>query len=131
MKRLATFVLLLTLLPLSFAKDKKDTDKKTESQDPIAWGILSRNSGCVIFEESRQRDTAFYGIALKTKTYWILKVIETQDYTLEKKTWQRSQEDMDALQRLAVKDKIKLVKIPEKYSSEQLEKARVLCKQAL
>jgi hypothetical protein len=34
---------------------------------------------------------------------------------------------MDKLQRLFVKDKIKFVKIPEKYSDEQLDKARKMC----
>jgi len=40
------------------------------------------------------------------------------------------QEDTNELQRLAVKDKVKFVKIPNKTpTDEQLEKARTLCKQ--
>ena len=56
-------------------------------------------------------------------------MIETQNYELSQKKWV-GQDGADELTRIAVKDRIKYVKIPEKYTPNQLEKARAACKES-
>jgi len=127
MRILLIALLALSLGPVAAAKDKKSAD----SQEPVVFGILSQNVGCVIFREYRKTSGMFWGVAVTTKTVSQLDVIETQNYKIEQTTWNETQqEDMNELQRMAVKDKIKFVKIPNKNpTDEQLEKARTLCKQ--
>ena len=127
MRILLIGILAISVSPAAAAKDKKPAD----SQEPVVFGILSQNAGCVIFREYRKTSGMFWGVAVTTKTVSQLEVIETQNYKLEQTTWNETQqEDMNELQRMAVKDKIKFVKIPNKNpTDEQLEKARTLCKQ--
>jgi hypothetical protein len=126
--RFATLSLLaLLLVPSLFAKDKD-----AASQEPVVFGILSQNNGCVIFREFRKTSGMFWGVAVTTKTATWLEVVDSQNYTLEKTTWNETdQDEINELQRVAVKDKIKFVKIPNKKPiDEQLEKARKICKEA-
>ncbi len=116
-------LLLLVASPLSFASAKDSPPK-----DPIAWGMLSHNSGCVIFEEGHKTKGMFWGVAVTTKTMGKLTVIEAQNYTLDQKEYLETQDVMDDLMRLAQKDHLKFVKIPEKSTPELLEKARAMCK---
>ena len=73
----------------------------------------------------------FWGVAVTTKTVSVLEVVETQNYKIDQTTWNEArQDDINELQRIAVKDKIKFVKIPNKeQTDEQLEKARTMCKE--
>ena len=97
--------------------------------EPVVWGQYGQNTGCVIFQEGRKTSGRFYGVAVTTKTVGKLTVIETQNYTLDQNVILETQENMDALMQRALKDHVKYVKIPEKYSSDLLEKARASCKQ--
>jgi Spy/CpxP family protein refolding chaperone len=115
-------LLLLVAYPFRFASA---TD--SASQDPIAWGMLSNNSGCVIFAEGHKTKGMFYGVAITTKTVGKLTVIEAQNYTLNQKEYLETQDAMNDLMSRAQKDHVKFVKIPEKYSPELLEKARAMC----
>lgn len=124
MKHFLLFLMLSLLVSTSFA-----SDKNSQNQDPIAWGMLSQNTGCVIFQEGRKTSGAFWGVAVTTKTVGKLTIIETQNYTPDTKVYLETQENMDALQRQAQQDKVKYIKIPEKYTQQQLEKARALCTQ--
>jgi len=128
MHRFLIAILAISLSTVAAAKDKK---KPADSQEPVVFGILSQNVGCVIFREYRKTSGMFWGVAVTTKTVSQLEVVETQNYKIEQTTWNETQqEDMNELQRLAVKDKIKFVKIPNKNpTDEQLEKARTSCKQ--
>ena len=123
MKALASLLLLLLMTPLSIA-----ADKKAANQEPVAFGILSQNAGCVIFQEGRKTTGMFWGVAVTTKTVGKLTVVETQNYTMEQKETLETQENLDGLLQIAMKDHVKFVKIPEKYSPELLEKARAMCK---
>jgi hypothetical protein len=105
-----------------FASDKPPAE-------PVVWGQYSQNIGCVIFQEGRKTSGRFYGVAVTTKTVGKLSVIETHNYSLDQDVFLETQENMDALMQRAQKDHVKYVKIPEKYSSELLEKARASCKQ--
>jgi hypothetical protein len=115
---------LLAIAPAAscFAADKPATE-------PVVWGQYTQNTGCVIFQEGRKTSGRFYGVAVTTKTVGKLTVIEAQNYTLDQSVIPETQENMDALMQRALKDHIKYVKIPEKYSSELLQKARASCKQ--
>lgn len=127
MRVLLIALLAVALCPVASAKDKKSSD----SQEPVVFGILSQNLGCVIFKEYRKTSGMFWGVAVTTKTVSLLEVLETQNYKIDQTTWNETQqEDLNELQRMAVKDKIKYVKIPNKNpTDEQLEKARTLCKE--
>ena len=103
-------------------------EKKTADADPVVWGILSNNSGCVIFAEGKHTSGRFYGVAVTTKTIGQLTLVEVQNYTFDQKVTPETQENMDSLMHLAQKDHVKFVKIPEKYSPELLERARTACK---
>ncbi len=95
--------------------------------EPVVWGALSGNAGCVIFAEGHKTSGRFYGVAVTTKTVGKLTVVETQNYTFEPKEVLETQETMDGLMQRAQKDRVKFVKIPEKYSPQLLEKARASC----
>jgi hypothetical protein len=104
--------------------------QKKPEPEPVVWGVLSGNSGCVIFAEGHKTSGRFYGVAVTTKTVGKLTVVETQNYTFDPKEVLETQENMDGLMQRAQKDRVKFVKIPEKYSPELLEKARASCKVA-
>jgi hypothetical protein len=103
-------------------------EKTVQEKDPVVWGASGNNEGCVIFAEGKKTSGRFYGVAVTTKTVGKLTLIETQNYTFDKKEVLETQENMDDLMRIAQRDRIKFVKIPEKYSPELLEKARAVCK---
>ena len=124
MKLLAALLSILVMAPVGFA-----ADKNAQNQDPVAWGALSQNTGCVIFKEGHKTSGMYWGVAVTTKTVGKLTVIEAQNYTLHQTEILETQESMDGLMQRAQKDHIKFVKIREKYSPELLEKARALCKQ--
>lgn len=123
MKLSATVIAALLLsTPLNLSAEKKP------EPEPVVFGMLSGNSGCVIFAEGHKTSGHFYGVATTSKTVGKLTVIETQNYTFADKEVLETQENLDNLMRLAQKDSLKFVKIPEKYSPELLEKARASCK---
>ena len=125
MKLTAAILLSLGLLtPASLFAQKKAAPEP----DPVAFGMLSNNSGCVIFAEGHKTSGKFYGVAVTTKTVGKLTLIETQGYTFDQKEVLETQDNLNNLMRLAQKDHVKFVKIQEKYSPELLEKARASCK---
>lgn len=96
---------------------------------PYAWGMLTQNSGCAIFAEERHKHTRFVG-AVEVSWNGTLDVIETKNYEMKQREWKETREDLDALQKLALKDKLKLIKIPAKHTQEQLDQARAMCNAA-
>jgi hypothetical protein len=52
------------------------------------------------------------------------------NYNMTQKKWIEDQEGTDELLRIALKDKVKYVKIPQKYTPGQLENARAACKES-
>ncbi len=126
MKLFAISALVLSLSVPGFANDKK---LKVE-EDPVVFGITNQNSACVIFREYTEKNTKFWGVAVSQSRTSALEVLETQNYDLAKKKWV-GQEGADELMRFAVKDRVKYVKIPEKYTPGQLNKARAACKESV
>jgi hypothetical protein len=103
------------------------TPSQAQDPEPTVWGALSGNSSCVIFAEGRKTSGRFYGVAVTTKTVGKLTLIEAQNTTFGQKEVLETQDNMNNLMQMAQKDRIKFVKIPEKYSPELLEKARASC----
>ncbi len=103
-----------------YAKDKPEVN-------PVAFGMISGNSGCVIFAEGHKTSGRFYGVAVTTKSVGKLTLVENQHYTFDQKEVLETQENLDGLLATAQKDRVKFVKIQEKYSPELLTKARALC----
>jgi Spy/CpxP family protein refolding chaperone len=122
MKLQAALLLLFAMAPVSFA-----ADKNAQYQNPVMWGTLSQNTGCVIFKEGHKTSGMFWGVAITTKTVGKLTVIETQNYTLDQDEYLETQENMDDLMLRAEKDHIKFIKIPEKYTPKLLERAHAMC----
>lgn len=125
MRPLFLSLLLVAAVP-SFASDKKPAP-----QEPVAFGIMSHQTGCVIFEEWHRTTGRWYGIALTTKTEPMLRVLETQNYKLDKQDMPEDSATLNDLVRRAQADHIKYVKIAEKHTPEQLEQARELCKEGM
>ncbi len=101
---------------------------KSQTTEPVAWGALTGNTSCIIFAESRKTSGRFYGVAVTTKSVGKLTLLEAQNSSYDQKETLETQENLDNLMQMAQKDHIKFVKIPEKYSAEQLDKARASCK---
>jgi hypothetical protein len=113
----------LVLAPASFAKDK------TENQEPQAWGMQSGNSGCVIFKESEETSSemAPSGGGFTTHTVKVLEVVDSINAKLPHKKYSETRDDLDALLKQSMADHLKYVKIPKKYSPEELDKAKGMC----
>jgi hypothetical protein len=120
----------LSVLAFALAAPAVISAEKTQPAEPVAWGMLSNNTGCVIFAEGHKTSGRFYVVAVTTKTVGKLTLIETQNYSFTQNVVLETQENMDSLMQIAEKDHIKFVKIPEKYTPDLLEKARASCKAA-
>jgi hypothetical protein len=116
---------LLGILPDSI---NADTKSSAESREPVAWGLLSQSKGCVIFREYKKTKVGFWVVVVTAKSHGELEVIETVGYELDPKVWIENEENMNELQRRAMKDSIRYVKIQDKYTAEELEAARALCR---
>lgn len=96
--------------------------------EPVVWGILSHSKGCVIFREYKKTKVGFFVVVVTAKSHGELEVVETDGYEMDPKVWIENEENMNELQRRAVKDEIRYVKIQDKYTPEDLETARSLCR---
>lgn len=105
----------------SFAKDK------AADQQPFAWGMQSGNDGCVIFREWEEMTSQNEGGAYKSYTVKQLEVVDAVKATLPLKKYSETKENLDALQELSMQQHLKYVKIPKKYTAEQMEKAKGMC----
>ena len=119
----------LSALALALAAPPAVSAEKPQPE-PTAWGMLSGNTGCVIFAEGHKTSGRFYGVAVTTKTVGKLTLIETQNYTFNQNQILETQDNINNLMQLAERDHVKFVKIPEKYSPDLLDKARASCKAA-
>jgi hypothetical protein len=105
-----------------FAKDK------TANQDPVAWGMQSGNDGCVIFKESEETTSEMAaGGGFTTHTVKQLEVVDAIKATLPKKKYSEMGADLDALNQIGMQNHLKFVRIPKKYTPDQLQKAKTMC----
>jgi hypothetical protein len=115
----------LAAVPAGFAKDKKDN---TANQEPTAWGMQSGNDGCVIFRETQTVTTEPNGPSgFTTHTVNDLEVLDSMHANLPKKKYDETKEGLDDLSNLGQQQHLRFVKIPKKYTPEQLEKAKTMC----
>ncbi len=112
----------MALARAGFAKDK------SADQAPVAWGMQSGNTGCVIFKESEEMTSDMVNGAMQSFTVKQLEVVEQQNAKLPHKKYSETADDLDALQKLSVADQLKYVKIPKKYTPAQLQQAEAMCK---
>lgn len=118
-------MLALGLLLLPAAAGSRQ-EKSAKEKYPYAWGVLSGNTGCVIFADTRHKKTDFVGV-VRVRWYGTLDVIETRNYDMKQRHWMQSRKSLGELQELALKDKLKLIKIPAEHGEAQLETARKMC----
>jgi hypothetical protein len=123
-----SFSIVCALLVVRPGSINADTKSSAESREPVAWGLLSQSKGCVIFREYKKTKVGFWVVVVTAKSHGELEVIETIGYELDPKVWIENEENMNDLQRRAMKDSVRYVKIQDKYSAEELEAARVLCR---
>jgi hypothetical protein len=57
--------------------------------------------------------------------------VTSRGYTLGKTTWADDQATMDELQRIAIADQTRFVKLKNHYSPQDLEAAQSLCREAM
>ena len=123
MKRLLAllFLMAVTLQPAAaFA-----AQNKPGRNGLIVSGISKGNVGCMILEKHMpvKRKLLFAGIVYVRTQYVVL---QSFNYKPEKQKF-TGKGGADELNRLAAKDKIKLVVVPSHYTQQQLEEARKLC----
>lgn len=115
-------LMMLAAAPAGFAKGK------TANQDPVAWGMNSGNDGCVIFRETSTVTTEPNGPSgFNTHTQTQLEVLDQIHANLPKKKYDETKEGLGDLTNLGEQQHLKYVKIPKKYTPEQLEKAKTMC----
>ena len=88
-------------------------------------GTTQGNTGCAILE----KHTPVKGKLLVLAVVYApteYKVIDSFNYTMPKSKF-TGQGEIEELNRLAARDKVKLVVIPSKYTREQLDEAKRLC----
>lgn len=111
--------------PAGMAKDKP------ENQAPVAWGMQSGQTGCVIFRESEEMTSTLANGQMQYSTVKQLEVVEAQNAKLPHKKYSETQDDLEALDKISHEDQVKFVKIPKKYTPAQLDAARAMCKDGM
>jgi hypothetical protein len=105
-------------------------EKPEESRAPSAWGMLGTHNACVIFREYRKTKVGFFVVVVTAKTHGELEVIEATDgYAMDRGKYIEDEATMDQLQHRAMKDGLRYVKVKDKYTPEELQASRALCKQ--
>jgi hypothetical protein len=97
----------------------------TDQSNLEVSGTTQGNTGCAILEKHTpvKGKLLVLGVVYARTEY---KVIDSFNYTMPKSKFTGPGE-IEELNRLAQKDKVKLVIIPSKYTPEQLDEAKRLC----
>lgn len=106
---------------ITFAGEKNNQD------EPLVSGTTKGNVGCVLLEKHMpvKGKLLLAGVVYARTEY---NVLETFNYKIEKQKF-TGKGEIEELNRLAVRDKVKLVIIPSKHTAEQVEDGRKLCRQ--
>ncbi len=93
----------------------------------IVSGTSKGNVGCMILEKHSplKKGLLFAGV-IYVRTQYV--VLQSFNYKPEKQKF-TGKGGTDELNRLAAKDRIKLVVVPSRYTQQQLQDARKLCKE--
>jgi len=122
---MAAAAAVLMLAPAGFAKDK------TANQAPQAWGMQSGQTGCVIFKESDETETNLVNGQMQYSTVKQLEVVEQENAKLPQKKYMETQDGLQALDTISHQDQVKFVRIPKKYTPDQLKQAEAMCKEGM
>jgi len=97
----------------------------SDQNDLEVSGATQGNTGCAILEKHTpvKGKLLLLGVVYARTQY---KVIDTFNYTMPKSKFTGPSE-IEELNRLAQKDKVKLVIMPSKYTPEHLDEAKKLC----
>jgi hypothetical protein len=103
------------------------------ADEPVAWGVPSGAKGCVIFREYEKLDVTASedGTNTTVKSRFELSVVTSDGYTLPKATWADDEATMEELQRIAIANQTRFVKLKDPYSAQDLGAAQALCRQAM
>jgi hypothetical protein len=123
MKELLLWLILVSAVAMTFtsAAGRGRTD---QSQLEVL-GTTQGNTGCAILEKHTpvKGKLLALGVVYARTEY---KVVDSFNYTMPKSKF-TGQGEIEELNRLAARDKLKLVVIPSKYTPEQLDEAKKVC----
>src|ERR1043166_1802622 len=120
MKR--TIPLLFFLMMITVPAATPSGPKSADQNQLVVSGVTKGNVGCVILGKHMpvKGKLLLAGVVYARTEY---NVIETVNYKIDKQKF-TGRGEIDDLNQRALKDRIKLVVIPEKHTPEQLEQAR-------
>jgi hypothetical protein len=123
MKKSWAWVLIMSAALMISTKAAGPTDQSNLEVS----GTTRGNTGCAILEKHTpvKGKLLLIGVVYARTEY---KVVDSFNYTMPKSKFTGPGE-IEELNRLAVKDKVKLVIIPSKYTPEQLDEAKKLCEE--
>jgi hypothetical protein len=123
MKKSWLWVLIMSVVLV--ASTKVAEARSTDQSNLEVSGATQGNTGCAILEKHTpvKGKLLLVGVVYARTEY---KVVASFNYTMPKSKFTGPGE-IEELNRLAVKDKVKLVIIPSKYTPEQLDEAKKLC----
>jgi hypothetical protein len=103
------------------------------AEQPVAWGPPTGANGCVILREYEQLDVSSSNQNTGTvaKSHFQLSVVTSTGSSLPQTTWPDDQATMNELQRIAIADQTRVVKLRDPYSAEDLAAAQSLCHDAI
>jgi hypothetical protein len=115
----------LVLSVALMASAKADGPGTNDQSNLEVSGTTRGNTGCAILEKHTpvKGKLLVVGVVYARTEY---KVVDSFNYTMPKSKFTGPGE-IEELNRLAVRDKVKLVIIPSKYTPEQLDEAKKLC----
>jgi hypothetical protein len=123
MKKSWLWVLIMSVVLV--ASTKAAEPRSTDQSNLEVSGATQGNIGCAILEKHTpvKGKLLLVGVVYARTEY---KVVDSFNYTMPKSKFTGPGE-IEELNRLAVRDKVKLVIIPYKYTPEQLDEAKKLC----
>jgi hypothetical protein len=101
--------------------------------EPVVWGAPIGAKACVILREYEILDVSSLhdDTATVATSHFELSVVTSNGYSLSQTTWPDDQTTMNELQRVAITDQTRFVKVDARYSPQDLQDAQSLCRQAM
>lgn len=101
--------------------------------EPVVWGPSTGAKACVILREYEKLDVSSLhdGTGTIAASRFELAVVTSNGNSLSQTTWPDDQTTMNELQRIAITDQTRFVKVDDRYSPEDLQGAQSLCRQAM
>lgn len=125
MTRGCTLLILAVAMALAMGPSARAQKDKTDTDQPQLSGMVQGNVGCAVLEKHTpiKGKLLAIGVVYARTEYVVLATFNAKP-PKEKFT---GPGDVKDLNQWAVKDRIKLVVIPSKYTDAQLEQAKSIC----